>query len=359
MTFSAKASTPIAAAYYPDRVSNTIPPKSVDFSRSDILFFAFATPNPSSTLSWNSGATSMLNTPVSSAHSSGHGNKIVLSIGGWGGSKWFSQAMSSAHRSAFVNAIAFGTRLFQDHLGAAVTDLPWIGSNSSPLTDVSTYAKQMTYANIIAQAALSQWTKAAFPASELMFGLSLYGYVSQSTKTTLEDIARPPPGFLLSQYLSQSKQQTLGLHMRNPKTGEACPVPEHNAGEEGEEGRVKGCCGDLSAHFGQQIAFNQIVALGALKKSSNGTYVQAHGYTEGWNNCSDTPYLFNTSRQTVVTYDDTYSLADKATFGNQNGTAGCFTWSLDQVIRKAAASTLSQKASMVDWNQSKLAFLTP
>lgn len=42
-------------------------------------------------------------------------------------------------------------------------------------------------------------------------------------------------------------------------------------------------------------------------------------------------FLFNVSRQTVVTYDDTYSLGDKATFARQNGMAGCFTWSLDQV----------------------------
>jgi GH18 family chitinase len=42
-------------------------------------------------------------------------------------------------------------------------------------------------------------------------------------------------------------------------------------------------------------------------------------------------FLFNTARKTVVTYDDTYSLADKAAFAKNNGMAGCFTWSLDQV----------------------------
>ena len=34
-------------------------------------------------------------------------------------------------------------------ISAAVTDLPWVGSNGNPLTDVSAYAKQMTYANIM------------------------------------------------------------------------------------------------------------------------------------------------------------------------------------------------------------------
>ncbi|KAI0638625.1 glycoside hydrolase family 18 protein [Trametes polyzona] len=414
---------PLYAAYYPDWSSDQIPPNSLDFSKFDILLFAFATPNSSSTISFDSGSTSTLKTLVNSAHNSGHGTKVVLSIGGWSGSYWFSQAMSSAaNRSTFVNAcvsavntykldgididweypgesgagnphsssdsanlLSFFTSL-RSALGsskiisAAVTQLPWVGSNGQPLSNVSAYAAQMTYANIMnydvfgassspgpnaplgnlcgnsqlpqysAQAALSQWTKAGFPAPKLVLGLPLYGYVSQSTKTTLKHIARPPAGFKVEEY----KEKVLGL----PQRGLACPLPsvqEHveegedskpnllgptgnhdrSAAQEKAKEKVKEelreeAAGDLSSYFGQQIAFNQIVALGALKKTSSGTYVAANGYTEGWDDCSDTPFLFNTSRKTVVTYDDTYSLGDKALFAKQNGMAGCFTWSLDQ-----------------------------
>jgi GH18 family chitinase len=34
---------------------------------------------------------------------------------------------------------------------------------------------------------------------------------------------------------------------------------------------------------------------------------------------------------TVVSYDDTWSLAEKARFAKKSGMGGCFTWSLDQV----------------------------
>ena len=34
-------------------------------------------------------------------------------------------------------------------ISAAVTPLPWLGSNGDPLTDVSAYASVMTYANIM------------------------------------------------------------------------------------------------------------------------------------------------------------------------------------------------------------------
>ena len=64
--------------------------------------------------------------------------------------------------------------------------------------------------------------------------------------------------------------------------------------------------------------------------STMSVYADAWSHT-AWDDCSDTPFLYNTSRKTVVTYDDTYSLGDKATFAKQNGMAGCFTWSLDQV----------------------------
>jgi hypothetical protein len=53
-------------------------------------------------------------------------------------------------------------------------------------------------------------------------------------------------------------------------------------------------------------------------------------------------FLFNTSRKTVVTYDDTYSLGDKAAFAKSNGMAGCFTWSLDQVSRASYVSRHSR-----------------
>ncbi|KAI0371468.1 glycoside hydrolase family 18 protein [Pilatotrama ljubarskyi] len=420
---SAQATTPIYAAYYPDWSSDQIPPNTLDFSKFDIILFAFATPNSSSTISFDSGSTSTLKTLVSSAHNSGHGTKVVLSIGGWGGSYWFSQTMSSsANRTTFVNACVSAVNTYNldgididweypgesgagnPHsssdsanllsffkslrtalgsskiISAAVTQLPWVGSNGSPLTDVSAYAAQMTYANIMnydvfgagsnpgpnaplgnlcgnsvlpqysAQAALAQWTAAGFPASKLVLGLPLYGYVSQSTKTTLQHIARPPAGFKVQEY----KEKVLGLPVRGLK----CPLPqvvEEIAGSEDEDEpnklalagnhervRPKGkagkeengvhaeaAAGDLSSYYGQQIPFNQLVALGALKKSGS-VYVAANGYTEGWDDCSDTPFLFNTSRKTVVTYDDTYSLGDKALFAKQNGMAGCFTWSLDQ-----------------------------
>lgn len=84
---------------------DTNPPEDIDFSKFDVLFYgmhahfaflslshiysrssfcaiAFATPNSSSTLTWDSGSQAILQRLVSAANSSGAGTKIVLSVGG-------------------------------------------------------------------------------------------------------------------------------------------------------------------------------------------------------------------------------------------------------------------------------------
>ncbi|KAJ3886018.1 glycoside hydrolase superfamily, partial [Lentinula edodes] len=248
-------------------------------------------------------------------------------------------------------------------ISAAVPDTPWLGSNGSPLTNVSAYAGQMTYLNIMnydifqssstpgpnaplgnlcgtstlpqysAQAALSQWSAAGFPASKMLLGLPLYGYVSNSTKTALtgslvdpspnEDRRNGPNG-------TSSSVARPGNHARHQRTIPAKKPAEGKETKGSSNQAGTEATANLQSWYGQQIPFGSIVASGALTKNADGTYGGGGGFTEGWDNCSDTPFLFNTSQATVVTYDDTFSLGDKATFAKQNGMAGCFTWSLDQ-----------------------------
>lgn len=141
-----------------------------------------------------------------------------------------------------------------------------------------------------AQAALNQWKAAGFPASKMLLGLPLYGYVSKSTATHLSAIAIPPPGFQLQEY----KERVLGLPARSSPFPAQCALPtkgedlgepnfldgKHERAKKGPEVEVEAAAGDLSSYYGQQIPFNQIVALGALKKSGS-VYVQNNGYTEG------------------------------------------------------------------------------
>lgn len=98
------------------------------FLHTNAIFIAFATPNSSSGITWDDGATGILQRLVSAANSSGHGTKIVLSVGGWGGSYYFSQTMStSANRTTFVNACVSAVNTY----GLAGIDIDWEYPNSS------------------------------------------------------------------------------------------------------------------------------------------------------------------------------------------------------------------------------------
>ncbi|KAJ7169103.1 glycoside hydrolase [Mycena crocata] len=390
------AATFLAAAYYPDWSADAFPPEGLDYSKFDILFFAFAVPNSSSTLTWDSGSQAILKRLVASAKSSGRGTKIVLSVGGWGGSTFFHQAAgSAANRTTFVNALASAVSTFaldgididweypnnpgagnpfgsadaanllllltalRTKLGtakiisAAVTDLPWIGSNGSPLKDMSAYAAQMTYANLMnydifgdwsdapgpnaplgnlcgsssqpeysAEAAFAQWTAAKFPASKLLLGLPLYGYVLNSTKTVLTGSFTSPEAVPQSDDKPASGTATNGVIRGANKRPLQSPSPSKVG--------TAAVAANLQSWWGQQIPFSSIVSSGALVKKANGTYGEGGGFTMGWDDCSDTPFLFNTAQKTVVSYDDTFSITDKAAFAKSKGMAGCFTWSLDQ-----------------------------
>ncbi|KAF8814370.1 glycoside hydrolase [Phlegmacium glaucopus] len=364
---------PIAASYYPAWTADVVPPKKIDFSKFDIMFFAFVTPNENAGIDWDTGSENALELLVMNARQSGYATKIVLSVGGWSGSNWYSKAMSSAeNRTKLVNTLidvvgAYGLdgididweypnspgagnphssadsanllsffKSLRQALGpqkiisAAVTHSPWLGENGQPISNVAAYAAQISFVNIMnydvsgasanpgpnaplgdlcgtskqpqatAKSAFHQWTAAGMPASKILLGLPLYGYVSKSTATKLSGTYVPLEDI--------------------PRISHARQRPSDNMKPSG----------DLSNMWGQQIAFRQLVETGNLVKRSDGSYGAGNGYTMGWDDCSDTPYIFNTARTTVVTYDDTWSIASKVKFAKTSGMGGCFTWSIDQ-----------------------------
>ena len=94
------------------------------------------------------------------------------------------------------------------HTGASSTPGP-----NAPLGNLCGNSKQPQAS---AEAAYSQWKAAGFPANKMLLGLPLYGYVSQSTKTTLTDIAIPKPLLLATHCLGlQLAECRLRSHTRS------------------------------------------------------------------------------------------------------------------------------------------------
>ena len=77
---------PLVSAYYPDWVSSTLPPESIDMTRFDWIDFAFALPDQNFNLGFDDPSVpGILSRLVAAAHAKN--TKVKLSIGGWTGSK--------------------------------------------------------------------------------------------------------------------------------------------------------------------------------------------------------------------------------------------------------------------------------
>ncbi|GAA98201.1 glycoside hydrolase family 18 protein [Mixia osmundae IAM 14324] len=453
----------LRSAYYPDWSGDQLTPEALDYSKFDYLDFAFAIPDSSFGLYFTQDdSESLLTRLVKNGHA--NGVKIMVSIGGWTGSKYFSVAtQTKANRQVFIRNIKSMMDKYDldgididweypgssgnsgniwaaddtDHLylflkglrasiGAAkmismaVTQQPWTGPNGSPLANISKYAPYldrvlvMNYdvwsssstpgpnapfsdgcgnslqptANEVA--AIDQWLGAGFPATHIIMGLPIYGYVSKSSATKLLDkrsrprlasAAQPIPvveedafeeeeaPVPIRRRLTRRQQFEIGsaegqarrAHAKRQATstptveyaasattsgtaatatntivicpdnhsGWGCGPKPVNVPTHASNITVKaGNAGDLSAWMGSQIEFNQIVEAQALVQLANGTFVGKSGYDRYWDSCSSTPFLVNKIRNTVVTYDDQQSLAIKAAYAAERKIGGIGCWDI-------------------------------
>lgn len=153
-----------------------------------------------------------------------------------------------------------------------------------------------------ARAALKQWTAAGFPKGQLMLGLPLYGYVSKSTKTSLQDrdtSSADRPQQPLDSYRARvlslaGKQYAVSDTTHDISNGRESNT---NRDDDGQAVFVNGVrfgqlnpaanqtaqyargsgSGDLGTFMGQQIAFSDLIAKGALA-DEGGNFTAINGY---------------------------------------------------------------------------------
>lgn len=116
------------------------------------------------------------------------------------------------------------------------------------------------------------------PASKLLLGLPLYGYVSDSTKTGLTGSLFPPSSSSAAQGNGDAKVAPRG---RNARLSHPTSGVNGSTGAKGVDGKVKAQDVDLTSWYGQQIPFTNIVSSGALVLGSDGAYGQGGGFTMG------------------------------------------------------------------------------
>ena len=351
-----------AFGWFPDWSVGTYPVSSIDWSKLDIVDFAFAVPNAQFDLEFfQDSSTWTLSQLVQAGHAAG--KKVRLSIGGWTGSVHFSTAVSTPeNRQTFANNIADiynqfdldgidldweypGTqgaegniiapqdsanyllflRLLRSTLpsdafiSAATQVWPFADESGRPMKDVSEFAKVLDWVAIMNY---DIWGSSSTPGpnSPLSDACGTSTQPLGNAYAAVESWTNA--GFPANQlvlgtaaygYLQLSTATTLRTRRRrrqwSPNT-----VTVRNANGGTTDG---------------QVNFAELVAQGALAyDDASGTWLGAGGFTREWDKCSSTPWLRSEASGQVVTYDDPESMAAKGRFVRKAGLRGTSTWEI-------------------------------
>ncbi|KAG1868473.1 glycoside hydrolase family 18 protein [Suillus subluteus] len=297
----------------------------------------------------------------------------VLTVGGWDGSIYFSSSMStSSNRTTFVqsivsmvnqygfqgvefdweypgstNGLSCNTQSSQDtanllstlqelktalpnvSFSAATPVNPWNDATGTPSTDLSSFAQVLDYIEIMnydvygdtfskvvgpnsplddscaptadqtgsATSAVKLWTAAGFSAKQIILGVPSYGHgysISQSAAVQNNVLASYP-----------------GFNTNNPVTGDSWDAAGPDA------------CG-VSQPASGDFNFWGLIDAGFLNQDGS----VASGMISSFNNCSQTPYVYNPNTQVMVAYDNAQSFTAKGNFITQSGLAGFALWEM-------------------------------
>ncbi|KAF8970147.1 glycoside hydrolase family 18 protein [Flammula alnicola] len=362
----------VATGWYPGWLGADLPPSQISWSKYSALTFAFATTTPDpSVIALDAQSAALLPTFVSEAHNNGVG--ALLSIGGWTGSIYYSSAVDSAeNRTTFVKAVvglatqygldgidfdweypsrqgigcntisdndsanflSFLQELRQDPDGAqltltaAVGLTPFAGAGGTPMSDVSGFASVLDHIAVMnydvwgswspdvgpnaplddscapvqagsATSALKAWTDAQFPASKIALGVPAYGHSFHVADSAAVDSS----GNLILYPPFDKSLQPLG----------DSDVPGASATTD-QCGNPVGVSGTFN--------FKGMIAAGFL----DSTGAAASGIDYRFDNCSQTPFVYDATNQTMISFDDATSFAAKGKFISDNGLAGFAVW---------------------------------
>ncbi|OAX40614.1 glycoside hydrolase [Rhizopogon vinicolor AM-OR11-026] len=297
----------------------------------------------------------------------------VVTVGGWDGSVYFSSSFAtSGNRTTFINSIvsmvntygfqgvefdweypgstnglSCNTESPQDtanflsmlqelkqqlpnvSLSAAVPVKPWNDATGNPSTDLTSFAQVLDYVEIMnydvfgdtfskvvgpnsplddscapaaeqtgsATSAVKLWTAAGFSAKQLVLGVPSYGhgYSISSAAAILSNALASYPTFNTNTFVLGDSWDAAGP--------DACGISQPPSGD-----------------------FNLWGLISAGFLNEDGTV--ASGMTGSYDECSQTPYVFNPNTQVMVAYDNAQSFTAKGSFISQQGLAGFALWEM-------------------------------
>ncbi|KAH9472209.1 hypothetical protein Pst134EA_002832 [Puccinia striiformis f. sp. tritici] len=358
---------PIVSVYYPGYNAEFLPVENIPWKMYDHLqyFVAVPAPTPEGDLLIDTEQNMI---EVIAASKKNHVS-ISLSIGGWTGSRSFSFLVGDQkNRTTFVSTIERAVKKYdwefpnvqgigcnamnkndsenflaflkllraklgpKFRLSAAVSVKGFMSPDGKTyLTDVSEFAKVLNFFTIMAYdvyvsslskvagpnsplfstcseptqkfsvaQAIKQWTSTGVPAHQLLLGIPSYGYGYTLSSNKIVPSQFSGKAGVTSQ-LFQPRVSTV------PASGKTAGVAT------GAD-----VCGIPNVAGGQWL-FKELSETGKLSKNQK---EGLNGYERHYDNCTHTPFLFNPSTKNLISYDDSFSLEEKASYAVEHGLGG-------------------------------------
>ncbi|KAI0031321.1 glycoside hydrolase family 18 protein [Vararia minispora EC-137] len=374
-----------AAAWYAGWHSSDFTLSNISWEKYSSMIYSFAVTTPDvNTISLAASDQQLLPQFVQTAHQ--NNVNAILSIGGWTGSMYFSPAVATAaNRTAFAQAVmnlvkqydldgvefdweypgkqGIGCNILSSSdsanflsflqelrmqggagsgdllVSAAVSITPFVGTDGTPMSNVSDFAKVLDTIEVMnydvwgswsptvgpnaplndscapvqdgsAMSAVRAWTQAGFPANQILLGVASYGHSFHVSTSAAFSTS--------SQSASPSSQSGNGMLALYPPF----VASQQPAGDKWDQtaGGVD-ACGNPNV-VGGVFDFWGLIDGGFL----NAQGAVAQGIDYGFDNCSQTPFVYNPTSQVMVSYDDATSFTAKGEFITQMGLAGFAMW---------------------------------
>ncbi|KAI7778038.1 hypothetical protein LA080_002675 [Diaporthe eres] len=360
----------VAATYFTGYHANRgFPVSSIPWDKYTEIKYAFAETNADGSLNLTKSAPDQL--PVFVSEAKKNGVKALVSIGGWTGSRFFSSNVGSAeNRTAFVktsldlvsqyqldgldfdweypNKQGLGCNAINDNdtanfltflqelrqtapnltLTAATSLFPWNDATGNKSTDLSGFADVLDYLMVMnydvygawaatagpnapldsacdarnnqgsAKLGVQGWLDAGVPADKLVLGIAAYGH-----------------GFRVNETSALNGTDTLQLYPAQNSS-------DRFQGSSWDDDPRVDECGNASPPSGTYPLWSLITEANVLDETAK----PLPGIQYTFDNCSQTPFLWNATSNVYVSYDDAESITIKGEYIINTGLKGFAMW---------------------------------
>jgi len=309
-------SEPVIAGYYPSWIKTEFPAQNIAVDNLTHVLHAFVKPNTNGSLNYDSDFLyPLLNTRVHSA-----GKKILVALGGWGGSAGFpSMAANKQSRDNFVSIIT----AFCINNNYNGIDIDWEHpANAVDRENLVSLVKELRKAFdesgkellITMAVTAGSWNGQWIDYNSLIEFIDWFGCMTYDFHGSWTDHAghnsplySPPSDHCGS---VDAGFKYLNLTRKVPKEKILIGIPFY--GKEFNASQLYG----PSTGGEKTFRYNEIIPL------------INNGWTYYWDNISMVPYLINTGQTKLITFDDTLSVRLKCDYAREKGLAGVMIWAL-------------------------------